>query len=212
MKNSVKETSVLRSAIQIAFFILLLLNFYAAKILNASDRPLAEIQKEKKAANNVEMVTTTIRAKFIIITRQSGIIEFLENAITEREDTSFLADKMIVYYDEAKKTDIGQENESGSIKKIDAIGHVKIFNQEIVATGDTGSYDPSLGIFTIEENVIFNNGTSIANGKKFVYDINTKKSNLLGEEKKEGELKDNRVLIIIGEPEKDQKDKKEETK
>ena len=115
MKNSVKETSVLRSAIQIAFFILLLLNFYAAKILNASDRPLAEIQKEKKAANNVEMVTTTIRAKFIIITRQSGIIEFLENAITEREDTSFLADKMIVYYDEAKKTDIGQENESGSI-------------------------------------------------------------------------------------------------
>ena len=184
MKNSVKETSVLRSAIQIAFFILLLLNFYAAKILNASDRPLAEIQKEKKAANNVEMVTTTIRAKFIIITRQSGIIEFLENAITEREDTSFLADKMIVYYDEAKKTDIGQENESGSIKKIDAIGHVKIFNQEIVATGDTGSYDPSLGIFTIEENVIFNNGTSIANGKKFVYDINTKKSNLLCEEKK----------------------------
>jgi len=209
MKNLVKKTSILRLSIKASIFILVSLNFYAAKILNAESSPLAQIEREKKVtANNKEMVTTIIRAKFISIIRQSGVIEFLENAITEREDTSFLADKMIVYYDETKEKEINQKNEAGSIKKINAFGHVKIFNQEIVATGDAGSYDPSLGIFTIEENVIFNNGTSIANGKKFVYDANTKKSNLFGEEKKEGELKDSRVLIIIGEEEKDKKIKR----
>ena len=210
MRNLVKKTSILKPAIKILAFILILLNFYAAKILNASDRPLAEIEREKKVINNQEMVTSVIRSKFISIKRHSGIIEFFENVIIEREDTSFLSDKMIAYYDEEKKEKIGNKDEAGIIKKIDAFGRVKIFNQEIVATGDTGSYDPSLGIFTIEENVIFNNGTSIANGKKFIYNINTKKSNLFGEESQAGQLKDSRVLIIIGEEEKNKKNKKEE--
>ena len=210
MRNLVKKTSILKPAIKILAFILILLNFYAAKILNASDRPLAEIEREKKVINNQEMVTSVIRSKFISIKRHSGIIEFFENVIIEREDTSFLSDKMIAYYDEEKKEKIGNKDEAGIIKKINAFGRVKIFNQEIVATGDTGSYDPSLGIFTIEENVIFNNGTSIANGKKFIYNINTKKSNLFGEESQAGQLKDSRVLIIIGEEEKNKKNKKEE--
>ncbi len=212
MRNLVKKINILKSAIKIIAFILILLNFYAVKILNASDRPLAEIERERKVINNQEMVTSVIRSKFISIKRHSGIIEFFENVIIEREDTSFLSDKMIAYYDEEKKEKIGNKDETGIIKKIDAFGRVKIFNQEIVATGDTGSYDPSLGIFTIEENVIFNNGTSIANGKKFIYNINTKKSNLFGEESQNGQLKDSRVLIIIGEEEKNKKKEKNNLK
>jgi lipopolysaccharide transport protein LptA len=166
------------------------------------------ITAEKGAAQG-EMVKTTIYSKFISVKRKSGIIEFLDNVIVEQEDISFLADRMLVYYDENKKEEVGDAAEVSAIKKIDAFGHVKIFNQEFVATGQTGSYDPALGVFTIEENVTFNNGTSLANGNKFVYNVETKKSNLFGNDTKENGLKDNRVLVIIGEEEKDKKDKKD---
>jgi lipopolysaccharide transport protein LptA len=148
-----------------------------------------------------KQVTTTIKSKTIQIHRLSKQIIFLDDVEVEREDTTFLSDKMIVYYNENKKS---KNDQPGSIKRIDAEKNVRIFREEFVATGDHGSYDPQAGTFAIEKNVIFNNGTSIAKGEKFTYNTKTQKGYLTGAPKTAGDIegkiidqKDNRVIVII---------------
>ncbi len=159
-------------------------------------------------------------------------MDFLGNVVVEKEDSSMLADKMRVFYKEEKKDFDDSEKEvkvdlsknlkkpkknkqssdikSSSIKRIDAVGNVKIFTKEYVANGDFGYYDPKNNIFVLEKNVTVNNGTSVASGNKFIYDITTKKGNFIGQKdqivKKENPKSgDSRVVIVIGNDLKDQR-------
>lgn len=149
-------------------------------------------------------IITKVKSNFIDIKRKSQTIDFIDNAVVEREDASFLADKMTAYYYENsdKKAENNQTGQSKSIKKIDAWGNVKVFNEEFTATGDSGVYDPALGEFILLDNVIFNNGTSLAKGEKFVYNLNTKKGYLVGVKNQENTTpennEDHRVTVIIG--------------
>ncbi len=137
---------------------------------------------------------TKIKAQIINVKRNSNKIEFSQNAILENDDTSILADKIIVFYDEDK------DNETTSIKEAIAIDNVKIFNQEFVATGDNGLYNTKEESFTIKDNVIFNNGTSIAKGEKFIYNVKSKRGFLVGNAQNASKLKsDSRVIVIINE-------------
>ncbi len=132
-----------------------------------------------------------------------------------------LADKMTVIYEEKpkvknEKRDVkekdkqdkksensqldGQEN---SIKRIDAEGHVRVFGQDLVATGKFGYYDPKEEIFILEENVVVNRGTSVAEGEKFIYNLKTKKGQFVGESseksaKSDSDKSDKRVTVVIG--------------
>lgn len=160
---------------------------------------------ENHSKSNV--IITKIKSDFIDIRRKSETIDFLNNVVVEREDTSFLADKMTAYYYEntgesANNTQSGDDSSghSKSIKEIDAWGNVKIFNQEFTAIGDSGIYDPSSGTFTLIDNVVFNNGTSVAKGQKFVYNLNTKKGYLFGIKDEQGAstAQDQRVVVVIG--------------
>lgn len=161
-------------------------------------KPQTADKNSKPKAKKAEFSSnskTTIKSKTINIKRKSGQIEFLEDAIVENADTSILADKIVVFYDDKKSKD-------NVIKNIVATGNVKIFNQEFVATGEEGSYDPKKEIFTITKNVIFNNGTSIASGDKFIYEVKTQKGFLTANNKipsntRNGVLKGNRVTVII---------------
>lgn len=115
--------------------------------------------------------------------------------MVEKDDSSLLAQKMTVLYNE--KT----EGDKASIKRIDAKENVKIFSEEFIASGDYGYYDPTKNIFVLEKNVIVNNGTSIASGNKFVYNLATKKGNFVGgknETSIAGNGGDKRVVIVIG--------------
>ncbi len=47
----------------------------------------------------------------------------------------------------------------------------------MVATGDSGYYDPKEEIFVLENNVVVNNGSSIGKGEKFIYNLTTQKGN-----------------------------------
>jgi lipopolysaccharide export system protein LptA len=79
--------------------------------------------------------------------------------------------------------------------------NVKIFSEEFVGSGDSGFYDPGQNIFVLEKNVIVNNGTSIASGDKFLYDLTTKKGRFLGKKDETsitGSGGDKRVMVIIG--------------
>jgi lipopolysaccharide transport protein LptA len=137
---------------------------------------------------------TKIKSQFIHIKRKSNKIEFSKNAIIENGDTSILSDKVIVFYEDE------DSNKSNLIKEAHAIGNVKIFNQEFVATGESGVYDPNEESFTIKDNVIFNNGTSIAKGEKFIYNIKAQKGWLVGDKENAKKLKnDDRVIVIINE-------------
>lgn len=124
-----------------------------------------------------------------------------------------LAEKMTVYYfeeNEAKPVD--ENGKAASIKKIEAKEKVKISNADFVATGDYGYYDPIPNLFILQDNVVVNNGSSIAHGTKFVYNLNTKKGNLIGGEKQllKDSLtpEDKRVVVIINEDKEKQKKKK----
>ena len=148
---------------------------------------VASDQKAKKINEPV----TVARAKIINVEKDSGIIELLKDVVVERADTSFLANKMLVYYDE-------NESRQSALQKIMAYDNVKVFNQEFVVTGNRGSYDPDSGNFTVTDNVVFNSGTSVASGHSFVYSIKTGKGYLEKEqENDEKNTKDRRVILII---------------
>jgi len=141
---------------------------------------------------------TRIRSEIIDIKRKSQTVEFVNNVIVERDDSSLLAGRMKVIYD--KKQD-ENSTESSSIKRIDASENVRIFTDEFIATGEVGHYDPQRDFFVLEKKVTVNNGTSIASGDKFVYNLKTKKGNFVG--KKTGDLgaennSDKRAVVVIG--------------
>jgi lipopolysaccharide export system protein LptA len=113
---------------------------------------------------------------------------------------------MKVIYDEARG-----KNNKRSIKRIDAKGNVKIFSEEFIASGNNGYYLPNKDLFVLEENVIVNNGTSIASGNKFIYNLITKRGRFIGQNHETsiaGNGGDKRVVVIIGEDIDDKKDKK----
>ena len=130
--------------------------------------------------------------------------------VVEKDDSSLLAQKMIVLYDDKKK-----DGSESSIRRIDATDNVKIFSEEFVASGDYGFYEPAKSIFVLEKNVIVNNGTSIASGDKFVYDTQTKRGNFVGKKNETsiaGNGGDKRVIIVIGNDPNDPKDSKKSKK
>lgn len=137
-----------------------------------------------------------IRSDIIDIKRKSQEINFFHNVVIEKDDGSLLAEKMTVFYDEENK-----DSKGSKIKRIEAKENVKIFSEEFVGSGDSGFYDPGKNIFVLEKNVIVNNGTSIASGDKFLYDLATKKGRFLGK-KDETSIAENgddkRVMVIIG--------------
>jgi lipopolysaccharide export system protein LptA len=173
------------------------------------------------ASKSSDVIETKITSDFINLKRKSETIDFINNVVVEKEDTSFLADRMIAHYYENKKNKPKNKpdnkpiaQDSKSIKKIDATGNVRIFNQEFIATGDFGFYDPKKGTFTIEKNVVFNNGTSIAKGEKFIYNTINKKGYLVGKKSKKDlfNKSDERVVVVIGSnPKEDNKDTKKQT-
>lgn len=146
--------------------------------------------KEQKA------VPTKIRSKIIDIKRKSQIIDFFDDVIVQKGDSSLLADEMRVIYEENKD----KNSQSSAIKRIDAKKNVKVFSEEFVGTGDIGHYDPKKNLFVLEENVIINNGVSVASGDKFIYDIATKKGKFIGgkNESNIDNREDKRVIVIIG--------------
>lgn len=99
-------------------------------------------------------------------------------------------------------------NGKAEIKKIEAFKDVKIFSQDFIASSDYGYFDPQKSIFVLEKKVMVNNGTSIASGDKFIYNIKTKKGNFVG---KKQDLSSNentskkRVVVVIGDDVKEQK-------
>ena len=159
---------------------------------------------------------TRIRSDIIDISRKSNTINFLKNVVVEKDDSSLLASKMTVFYKENLDSDFDvklqkQPKKNAKIERIEARENVKIFSKEFIASGDFGYYDPKKNIFVLEKNVIVNNGTSIASGYKFVYNIKTKKGVFVGpsDETSIRGSNDKRVIVVIGE---DAKDQDKETK
>lgn len=149
----------------------------------------------KKQQMNNQNQPTRIRSDVIDIKRKSQNVDFIGNVVVEKGDSSLLAQKMKVIYKEKN----GKND--GEIKKIEAFDDVKIFSEDFIASGEYGFYDPANSFFTLERKVIVNNGTSIASGDKFVYNIKTKKGNFIGKQNRTsiaGNGGDKRVVVVIG--------------
>jgi lipopolysaccharide transport protein LptA len=132
------------------------------------------------------------------IKRKTQMVTFLGNVVVEKDDSSMLAKKMILLYKEKTKN---ESSSKSKIKRIDAYGDVKIFSDEFIGSGEIGYYVPDEDIFVLENNVIVNNGASIASGDKFIYNTLTKKGNFVGRKDEtsiRGNGGDKRVVVVIG--------------
>jgi len=141
---------------------------------------------------------TRIRSDVMDIKRKTQVVTFIGNVVVEKDDSSMLAKKMILLYKEKEKD---ESNSQSKIKRIDAYDDVKIFSDEFIGSGQTGYYDPDNNIFVLEQNVIVNNGASIASGDKFIYNTITKKGNFVGRKDEtsiRGNGGDKRVIVVIG--------------
>lgn len=180
----------------------------------------ANFNQALAAAKAKPETPTRIRSDIIDIKRKSQTIDFINNVVVEKDDGSLLANKMTILYDQKPQPKVDEAGNStgqkSTIRRIDAKDNVKIFSEEFIASGDTGYYDPKKDIFVLEKNVIVNNGTSIASGGKFIYNLKTKKGNFVGakdETSITGNGGDKRVVVVIGDdaedPKKSKKSKKE---
>ena len=203
-------TKHFKNFIFINFVIICLLLISSTKTI--ANEPIDNDGKTKSVKNTLNINKnkfdsnpTKIRSEKITITRKNQLIEFSDNVIVEKEDSSLLADRMIVIYEENKSN--GIDNKSTKIKKIEAFDHVKIFTDDSTATGDTGYFDPNENIFVLEKNVMVNNGTSIASGEKFIYNLTSKKGYFIGKQNQTNKQKDqdDRVTVIITDSVKDLK-------
>lgn len=107
------------------------------------------------------------------------------------------------------------KREGAKIKRIEAKDNVRIFTEEFIGSGDFGYYDPTGNIFVLEKNVIVNNGSSIASGDKFIYDIATKKGRFVGKKDETsivGNGGDKRVVVVIGDDFQGQKKSRKKSK
>ena len=122
---------------------------------------------------NSNLFEIHIKSDNIKVIQQNNQIIFTNNVVATKDDIVVLSDIMTVNHNK-KKSDIDN---------IIATDRVRISNQEFTATGDKGFYEAKSKIFTLSENVIFNNGTSVVSGEKFIYNFKTKKSSLINNKK-----------------------------
>jgi lipopolysaccharide export system protein LptA len=225
-------------ALRQVFFVLI---FYFGLNFGGTFKSFAQENLSQKPTKS----PVRIRSDVIDIKQKSRKIEFLKNVVVEKDDSSMVADKMLVIYelseseeanfgsnsknlnssksDSFKASDKNKEQENNSkIKKIDALGNVRIFSQDFVASGNHGHFDPNRNVFVLQENVLVNNGSSIASGDEFIYSLTTKKGEFIGKKlgeklnkfektpgkinqktklkkEAEGSKADDRVMIIINE-------------
>ena len=146
---------------------------------------------------------TRITADIIDIKRKAQTIELINHVAIKRTSDSIFANKMIIFYTEdgnnSQPTEAKNQKLS-SIKKIEAYENVKIINDSLTATADKGYYSSSENIFILEDNVVVHDGNATGNGKKFIYNLETKKGHFEGEHNakhNQNGATDNRVVVII---------------
>ncbi len=187
--------------------------------------------KEKSAPKSSKTSPTKIRSDIIDIKRKSEQVNFIGNVVVEKDDSSFLSNKMTILYAEKKEKKLEKQkseetSEEGAEKKIEQNREpnknksvikrvytnekVRIFSDEFTAVGDKGYYDPEQDIFVLEKNVMVNNGVSVARGDKFIHHIATKKSYFVGDQKEHPVGFDKRVTVILGDDAKEFKKSKEQ--
>ncbi len=162
-------------------FLIILVSGCLSFKANAST--LTNHQKTQK-----QEIPTKVRSNIIDIKKNLQLINFIGNAVIEKGQDSVLADKMTLFYLDDKSDN--QKNQS-KIKKIEASDNVKLFSDDYVATSDNGYYDPSQNSIILKNNVVVNNGASIAKGDKFIYNFKTKKGSFIGQKE------DKRAIVII---------------
>lgn len=200
--------------------------------------PFSTVYAKNISKKNKKYSTVVIKSDIIDIKKKDQNIEFINNVIIEKDDSSLLANKMILFYEEDKannknnineedlpeydkqKVSTNQDNEINNdtssdkdkasvIKKIEAFDKVKLFSDNYNASSDYGFFDPKNNSFILEKNVIVNNGNSTASGEKFIFNLKTKKGSLLSSKDIDNNLiKKDKRVIVVIDEELEQKKSK----
>jgi lipopolysaccharide export system protein LptA len=109
-----------------------------------------------------------------------GKLYLVGNVVIQTSNDTILADEVVIY-GENKTT----ENKIQSkIRKIEAKGNVRVFSKDFVANSRTGYLDFRKELLVLENDVLVNSKTSIETGNKFIYNLKTKKFELLEKNRK----------------------------
>lgn len=126
-----------------------------------------------------------IRSERVDLYRKKGEIHFINDVKAVQGDMTILSNKMIVEYTEDKNSKI-------SIDRILVKGGASLFTKTIKASGNSGLYDFKKGNVSLKGDVIANEQGAMAYGDEFIYNVNTKKTSLIG-----GNRANERVIIIL---------------
>ena len=74
---------------------------------------------------------------------------------------------------------LGADGESSRISRVDAQGHVVVWNATDVGRGDYGVYNADTGIVTLLGNVTITRGQDVVRGQYAVVDLNTNVSRMM---------------------------------
>ena len=148
-------------------------------------------------------------------------MEFIGHVVVKKGPDSMISERMLVFYEDDKNSEMKSFNgvelqpkpaQKSAIKRIEAERDVKIFSADMIATGDSGYYDPQADVFVLQNNVVVNNGSSIGHGDKFVYNLQTQKGNFVGNKAEERLSGDKRVTFVISNDDLKNGDKKKKPK
>jgi lipopolysaccharide transport protein LptA len=156
--------------------ILLIIFLISTKLCFAEPFQVPKIEKEKPLR---------IRADKVDMYRISGEIYFIDNVRAEQGEMTILSQEMLVKYSE------DSENKF-SVNKIFVEGGANLLTQTVKASGNSGEYDFKQGLVFLRGDVIANEQGVMAYGDEFIYNVDTKKTKLFGNRKK-----DDRVIIIL---------------
>jgi len=117
-----------------------------------------------------------ITADSLEVEQKKQLATFEGNVDAVQGDMVLTADKLKVYYSEGD--DEADPLNTGSIRKIEAIGNVFLSSPRETAEGDVGVYDVAADLVTMEGSVVLTRADNVIRGDRLEIDLTTGRSRM----------------------------------
>ncbi|MFI4955351.1 MAG: LptA/OstA family protein [Gammaproteobacteria bacterium] len=114
-----------------------------------------------------------ITSEELIFYRSQNIAVFSGHVVAIQGDTTVKANKMEVFFNGGNTK---SDEKLSKVKSINLKENVEIITPQEKATATNGVYNVEQGIFTLNDDVVMNQGETILKGDKMVYNKNTAES------------------------------------
>jgi lipopolysaccharide export system protein LptA len=130
--------------------------------------------QEKKPPTEMGFGLTSSRAPIDIVSdtveadQKQSIVTFKGNVIAKQEDTTLYANTLVIYYD--------QEKETQKLKKIVAMGNVKVVRIDRRATSKTVTFHQEENKVVFDGDAVVREGENVIRGERITYYVDEERS------------------------------------